>query len=231
MYRMNTIYGALCLSLAAAAPLQIARCDGAPSNTVQVIAADAALTKAPRSGWPVTLEPVHRAKVDGVPNFGKLNNMIWRSGQPSRQGYELLAKQGLKTVVNLRQEFPQDENLTPPGVRYVYIPIKDEHEPTEEQARKFIEVASNPDNWPLLVHCHAGEGRAGVMSALVRCSLDKWDQGKVMQETGNFRLSHLGFIRVPMAACQQRFIQQWYDKNSGDGPAHQAIINSTKPTP
>jgi len=158
--------------------------------------------------WPDTGQPVHRTKVGGVPNFGKLNAAVWRSGQPSREGYALLAKQGLKTVVNLREEFPQDKELLPSGVRYIYIPIKDEHEPSAEQARAFIEAVSNPDNWPLLVHCHAGEGRAGVMSALVRCKLDKWNLARVMKEADHFRSSYIGLVTIPMAACQRRFIAQ-----------------------
>ncbi len=144
-----------------------------------------------------------------MPNFGKLNDNIWRSGQPTREGYRGLAAAGLKTVVNLRQECPQDKDLLPEGINSVYIPIKDDHEPTVEQAKEFMKVASDPKNWPLLVHCKGGEGRAGVMSALVRHSMDGWEHGMVMKEVGNFRTRHLGFIATPMAGCQQTFIQQW----------------------
>jgi protein tyrosine/serine phosphatase len=146
----------------------------------------------------------------GVRNFGKLNNNIWRSGQPSREGYKLLASKGLKTVVNLREEFPQDKDLIPPGVKYIYIPIKDEHAPTQEQAEQFVKAASDPTNWPLLVHCHAGEGRAGTMAALVRCSLDKWDESAVMKETNTFISAKvLGLIKPPLASCQRQLIQKW----------------------
>jgi protein tyrosine phosphatase (PTP) superfamily phosphohydrolase (DUF442 family) len=171
-----------------------------------------AAVSAPKSlkeAWPSTKDASHRVVAKGVPNFGKLNDFIWRSGQPTREGYQTLEKEGLKTVINLREEFPQDKEMMPQGVKYVFIPIKDQHEPTEEQAKQFLEVASNPENWPLLVHCHGGEGRAGVMSAIVRLSIDGWDQDKTMKEVGNFRIKHLGFISTSMPACQRNFLKSW----------------------
>ena len=198
------------LSVTAMAIASFALADDVKTNTAATTAASTTgVKKTLKDSWPTTTEGAKKAKSDGVPNFGKLNDYIWRSGQPTKQGYESLAKQGLKTVVNLREEFPQDKDLVPQGVNYVYIPIKDEHEPTEEQAKQFLEVASNPDNWPILVHCHGGEGRAGVMSAIVRHSLDNWTHDQIMKEVSSFRVKHLFGITAPMAGCQQKFLQQW----------------------
>jgi protein-tyrosine phosphatase len=165
---------------------------------------------AAKATWTVSSAPAQRVKLPGVPNFGKLNDNIWRSGQPTGEGYRLLASQGLKTVVNLREEYPQDKDLIPTGVQYIYIPIKDEHAPTQEQAQEFLSAASNPANWPLLVHCHAGEGRAGTMAALVRCTLDKWSDSAVMKETNRFISTHgLGLYKPQLASCQRRLIVSW----------------------
>jgi len=193
------------ITLLALAPIaRIALCDDNASKTAA--STTATVTK---GGWPVSTAPIHHAKAGGVPNFGKLNDDVWRSGQPTRDGYKALAAQGLKTVVNLREEFPQDKELLPPGIKYVYIPVKDEHAPTDEQARLFIETVSNPANWPVLVHCKGGEGRAGTMAALVRHSFDGWDNDRIMKEVGNFRVKHLGFITTAMPSCQRDFIKHW----------------------
>lgn len=122
--------------------------------------------------WPESATTSCSIKKNGVPNFGKLNQHIWRSGQPTHEGYSQLAGEGLKTVVNLREEYPQDSALLPGGINYFSIPIKDMHAPTLHQADQFLDIVSDSNNWPILVHCHAGEGRAGVMSALVRYSFD-----------------------------------------------------------
>ena len=93
----------------------------------------------------------------------------------------------------------------------VTIPIKDDHAPTDEQAKQFVDVISDPANWPVLVHCKGGEGRAGAMAAVTRHSFDAWDHERIMKEVGNFKMKHLGFIKMPMAGCQQDFIKHWED--------------------
>jgi protein tyrosine phosphatase (PTP) superfamily phosphohydrolase (DUF442 family) len=200
-------WGIFCAALLTVAPMAFAGDDDTSSKPATSAAPAAAV--AAKLSWPLTSAATCRMKENGVPNFGKLNDNIWRSGQPTKEGYQKLAASGLKTVVNLREEFPQDKDLIPPGVKYIYIPVKDEHEPSVEQAKQFLAAAADPSNWPLLVHCHGGEGRAGVMSAIVRHSFDGWDNKMLMKEVGNFRARHMGFITVPMEKCQRDFIQKW----------------------
>ena len=126
-----------------------------------------------------------------------------------------MKEMGVKTIVNLRAESEVDKQLLPEGVHYEYFSIRDESAPTEEQGRKFLEIVGNPDNWPVLVHCHGGEGRAGVMSALVRHSFDGWDHKTIMNEVGNFRVAHLGLIKTRMNGNQTRFIEEWETKHPG----------------
>lgn len=161
------------------------------------------------TAWTVTVAPVHKAKAKGVPNFGKLNDHVWRSGQPTKEGYASLKEMGVKTIVNLRKEAPSDKTQLPDGINYVNIEIPDERAPTPEQAQQFLDIVSDSNNWPVLVHCHGGEGRAGVMSALVRYEFDGWDLDKIMKETETFRVAHLGFIKVKMCGAQRDFIKDW----------------------
>jgi protein tyrosine phosphatase (PTP) superfamily phosphohydrolase (DUF442 family) len=212
---MNNSWGILCVTLLAST--QMALGDGDNSGSQPALPAATNARTRLLAEWPASDAPVRRIKEKGVPNFGMLNKYVWRSGQPTREGYQRLAAEGLKTVVNLRAESQQDKDLLPPGVRYIYIPIKDEHAPTDEQAKQFLDAAADPANWPILVHCAGGEGRAGVMSALVRYSFDGWDHDRVMKEMHNFRNKHLGFIVMPMAGSQQHFIQHWEVTNSARG--------------
>jgi len=40
---------------------------------------------------------------------------------------------------------------------------------------------AEPDNWPVLVHCHGGGKRAGVMAALVRFAFDGGDDPRIIK--------------------------------------------------
>lgn len=167
--------------------------------------------------WPASSHPVQRLVEAGVPNFGMMNKQIWRSGQSTREGYQRLKAMGLKTVINLRSEFPQDKLRLPRGVRYVYIPVRDNHPPTKEQARQFLDIVASPANWPILVHCDAGEGRTGVMGALIRHSFDGWEHKQIVREIGAFRVSRLGLYRLPMARSQKAFILDWEKTTPASG--------------
>ena len=220
---MNLFCSLLCCSAIAVAPIGVTLGSGVLAAQPPPSSAQTALRTT--DTWPIASDPTHRILFDGAPNFGKLNGVFWRSGQPTRNGYLRLSKQGLKTVVNLREEFPKDKELIPPGVNFIFMPIPDGHEPSDAQAALFVKTASNPDNWPLLVHCRAGEGRTGVMAALMRCTLDQWELATVMKEVSNFRVKRMGLFVTPMNARQQAFISSWHeDMVFGDKPKNTGAV-------
>src|SRR5690349_19084303 len=98
--------------------------------------------------------------ISGAPlrNFREMvPGCIYRSGQPAEQGFRWLKQQGFRSIVCLRGE--RDDGaavMERMGFHYLYLPLVDNHAPTTEEANTFLKFASNPDNWPLLVHCHEG---------------------------------------------------------------------------
>jgi protein tyrosine phosphatase (PTP) superfamily phosphohydrolase (DUF442 family) len=197
-----------------------------PGSAATATASPASAGKVPK--WDAMQYPSHRRVEQGLPNFGELNANVWRSGQPTKRGFEHLTQMHVKTIVNLRREFPQEKDLVPQGVNYVQIPITDETAPTVEQAKQFMQIVTNPDNWPVLVHCAGGEGRTGALCALVRYSIDGWDKDLVMKEVGNFRIAHLGFFKTRMCGSQRQFLLQWEDANK---PGAYLASISSQPTP
>lgn len=107
--------------------------------------------------------------------FGEvIPGVLYRSAQPTPDGFALARSRGIKSVVDLRKEHEDDINaLSRAGIeRYVYLPIEDLHPPTDTEAETFLAFVSERSNWPILVHCNMGIMRSGTMSVLSRYAID-----------------------------------------------------------
>ena len=61
------------------------------------------------------------------------------------------------------KEINKDNNL---NIKHVNIPSG--QVPSKENLKKFFEVLDNESNYPILIHCYHGTGRAQMYSALYR---------------------------------------------------------------
>src|SRR5438552_1763622 len=63
----------------------------------------------------------------GVSNFHKVNDNLYRGGQPSGEGLRSLARLGVKTVIDLRgsgdRAEAEEEAVKAAGMRYVSVPM------------------------------------------------------------------------------------------------------------
>ncbi len=89
-----------------------------------------------------------------VPLYGEvLPGTLYRSSQPSDAGFAWLKANGIKTIVDLRDEFDDGPSIAPLGFgKYVYIPIVDNTPPTNKQAEQFLGLVTDRGTWPILVH-------------------------------------------------------------------------------
>ena len=106
-------------------------------------------------------------ELPGIKNFEVVDDGLWRGAAPSAQGYEALAAEGVKTVIDLRAEegIPDERPaLHRLGVDLVRIPIRDGQAPSSTQVSSFLDaVAASPGR--VFVNCGAGVGRTGTMAA------------------------------------------------------------------
>jgi protein tyrosine phosphatase (PTP) superfamily phosphohydrolase (DUF442 family) len=60
------------------------------------------------------------------------------------------------------------------GLNIKHINIPSGQVPTKKTLTKFFEVLDDPSNYPVLIHCYHGTGRAEIYSALYRVEYEKW---------------------------------------------------------
>jgi protein tyrosine/serine phosphatase len=147
----------------------------------------------------------------GLPNLHRVNATLYRSAQPTKEGFAFLdartslsnADQPIKAIVSLRA-FNDDKPLVPEssGLRLEQIRFKTWH-PEDEDVVKFLRIATTPSLQPVLVHCQHGSDRTGTMVAIYRIAYEGWTKTQATDEMING-----GFGFHPMWQNLLRYIQE-----------------------
>jgi tyrosine-protein phosphatase SIW14 len=119
-----------------------------------------------------------------IKNFGQVNDFYYRGAQPEAQDYADLARIGIKTVIDLRDE-PASfaaKSAADAGLRYINFPLSDTEYPAKDVANKFLSIVTDESNWPVYVHCAGGRHRTGAMTAVYRMTIEGWDTAKAYEE-------------------------------------------------
>lgn len=129
----------------------------------------------------------------GLPNLYRINAGLYRSAQPSQNGFIFLSTQPslsnadrpIKTIISLRA-FNDDGPLLPSAsiLRLEQIRFKTWH-PENEDVVKFLRLATAPALQPVLVHCLHGSDRTGTMVAIYRIVVDGWTKSQAIDEMVN----------------------------------------------
>ncbi|MGE0083375.1 MAG: dual specificity protein phosphatase family protein [Desulfococcaceae bacterium] len=128
--------------------------------------------------------PAHWARqmeIPGLPNFHQVSPVLYRSAQPSADGFAELKKMGIRTVVNLRASHSDEEMLRDTGLNYESIPVNT-WALKEEDAVRFLKIVTDPDKTPVLIHCKHGADRTGTMVAVYRILLCGWTKEEALKE-------------------------------------------------
>lgn len=128
--------------------------------------------------------PAHWATAverEGLPNFYKVSDNLYRGAQPKKQGFKELKELGIKTIVNFRGTDTDGQHIEGMGFHYYHIPVSTLF-PRREAFERFLEILAKPGNWPVFVHCRRGADRTGTAAALYRVKIQNWDKEKAIEE-------------------------------------------------
>jgi tyrosine-protein phosphatase SIW14 len=146
--------------------------------------------------------------IPGVPNGGKITEILYRGAQPREQGLSELKKLGIMTIVDLRAEDPEKvtwerklaESL---GMHFVHIPVNGWSPPNNEQVVQFLALFRDNPGQKIFVHCRFGDDRTGVFVATYRMVFEKWPAGQATREMYFFGFN--GFWHPAMKSFIREF--------------------------
>ena len=117
--------------------------------------------------WAVKME------LAGLPNLHKVDAKLYRSAQPTAEGMTNLVALGVKTVVNLRDNHSDADEIggLPLAAKRIEIFTGN---PKPDQVKAFLAIMDDTNAVPVLVHCQHGADRTGTMCALYRILRQDW---------------------------------------------------------
>jgi len=69
------------------------------------------------------------------------------------------------------------------GINIQHINIPSHQIPTKKTLKAFFQAIDNKDNYPILIHCYHGYGRAVIYSAIYRIEKENWSNEKAQSQT------------------------------------------------
>src|SRR5688572_998929 len=126
-----------------------------------------------------------------IKNFGQMDERFYRGARPKAADLKALAAMGIKTVIDLTDNSREYEQpaVEAAGLRYINIPMVDKSSPSMDQINEFLKVVNDPETGKFFVHCAGGRHRTGVVGAVYRFNVDKWNLEQVLAEMERYDFS------------------------------------------
>ena len=168
-----------------------------------------------------------KLNVKGLPNLGEVTPTLYRGSQPTRQGFERLAKMHVAIVVDLRgNRKGERDTVTSLGMQYVPIPWFCML-PKNIVMAQFLNLLRDKQGKKVFVHCNTGIDRTGMMVAAYRMAVEGWTADEAMKEMRAFRFSRFHeTICLGLSSYERRFPQEF-----ASDPAFQSLRTSLKREP
>jgi protein tyrosine phosphatase (PTP) superfamily phosphohydrolase (DUF442 family) len=151
-------------------------------------------------------------EVPPIRNFLRVNENFCTGGQPRLEHLEMLKKDGIKAIINLRQPSEhraseEEAKAKELGLRYFNIPFVF-GDPKDEQATEFLKITDDPENRPAFIHCTAGI-RVGAFWMIRRVLRDGWTIEAAEKEAEKVGLRESPHLN--------EFARKYIEKNRGKG--------------
>ena len=127
------------------------------------------------AAWAVPMQ------LDGVPNLHRITDFLYRSEQPSAEGFRNLEKLGIRTVINLRYFNSDDDEAAGTALQLRRVKILT-WRADDRHVVEVLRMLRQKENGPFLIHCQHGADRTGLMSAMYRMLEQDWSAQEALNE-------------------------------------------------
>lgn len=129
-----------------------------------------------------------------IRNFDKVNDHIYRGGEPTVDGLQQLSTMGVKTIIDLRESGQntmfEKEHVEKLKLKYINIPIGEFSAPSNAQIAQLLSLLNN-ESGAVFVHCRRGKDRTGTVIACYRIQHDGWNNVRALEEAKEHGMSSL----------------------------------------
>ena len=117
-------------------------------------------------------------------NLYRLDDKLFRSEQLTEKDYELLRKNNINTLINLRFFDRNDDRQAfgKTSLTLVNTPLLTWRITPQEVAQVLWQIEQHQLNGAVLVHCYHGADRTGLISAMYRVVYQNWDMNEAKRE-------------------------------------------------
>ena len=123
----------------------------------------------------------------GIVNFSRVDAVVACGGATDTAALDGLAKDGFKSVINLRQATENNANIEQNaakakelGLKYIHIPFNAQ-QPDPKVVDQFLAAIADKSNQPAYVHCGSAS-RVGSVWLVKRVLQDGWTVEKATEE-------------------------------------------------
>ena len=146
-----------------------------------------------------------------IRNFLRVNDQFCTGGQPRLEHLEMLKKEGVKAIINLRQTSEhraaeEEAKAKELGLRYFNIPVVFT-DPKDEQVDEFLRITDDVNNRPAFIHCTAAK-RVGAFWMIRRVLRDGFTVAEAEKEA-----EKVGLVESPhLNEFARRYIEKHQKK-------------------
>ncbi len=114
-------------------------------------------------------------------NCYRIEPDLYRSAQPTRDGFRKLAGLGVKTVLDVAGGLGDTQIAQGTAVTLLHVPMS-AFGLRDERVLQALRILADPANRPLVIHCRQGADRTGAIVALYRVVVQGWTKQDAIRE-------------------------------------------------